>query len=515
MGPRGGRGDRDGPRWSRDNGAMGSAVPRAPGPRGRQRSGGGRAWTGIVAGSLALVILVLVPAGALAVRVRPQRPAAGPLPWLSVRGGVIVDGRGREVLLRGFNDDELLRPAQLPSALTAQDAALIQAEGFDVVRLPIAWSRLEPRPGQLSHSYLNRIVRLVRLCAAHRLYTVIDMHTEDFGPAFGGIGAPRWLRVPLVPNLQLPGLGAAWRRHLSPAVNAALAAFWLTPGWQNLYWGALAQVARRLRPFSGVAGYDLYNEPHPLPIPPALFETRILWPFYARGIARIARADPNHLFIVEGELFGGLPTAIRPLHAPDLVYSLHLYAGSLLPPAFGGSAAPLWAELSQGLRESRRLPAAYWTGELGIARTVPRAESWARAELRLANRARVGWAWWQWADAGSWSVDAAGGRVAWSWLRVLAQPYPTAAPGHLRSVVFRDGQLSVTLDGVPPGAAPLQLAWPAWLGPPRVDSLCARPQRGWTWATGSLSLRLTRPRCTVTVRSAGASPGRTAAVIGG
>ncbi len=489
-----------GPRRGGHNGPMGSPEAESVRQAGRQRSGTGRPLGGLAAAALALAVLVLVPAGALAVPVRPDRPPAGPLPWLSVRRHLIVDGAGRQVLLRGFNDDQLLRPPGPPSALTAADAALMEAEGFDVVRLPIAWSSLEPRPGRFSPAYLSRIVRLVRLCTAHHLYVVIDMHTEDFGPAFGGIGAPRWLRVPLVPNLRLPAVGEAWRRHLSPAVNAALAAFWLMPGWQDAYWSALAQVARRLRAMSGVAGYDLYNEPHPLPIPPAIFETRILWPFYAHGIARVARADPNHLFIVEGDLFGGLPTAIRPLRAPDLVYSAHLYAGSLLPPAFGGSPGPLRAELRQALSEAGRLPAAYWTGELGIARSAPRARRWAASELRLANRARVGWAWWQWADAGAWAVRAPGGQVDWSWLRVLAQPYPEAAPGRLVAVRYRGGRLTVVLDRVPPGAR-LRVAWPRWLGPPVVGRGCARRASPWSPGRGSLSLRLTAIRCTVTVRA--------------
>ena len=479
-------------------------VRRSPGSARRQLGGGGRPLAGLLVAVLALAVLVSVPAGALTVPVRPDRPPAVGLPWLSVRRGVIVDSGGRQVLLRGFNDDDLLRAAAAdrPPALAAADASLMEADGFDVVRLPIAWSRLEPRPGAFSRPYLDRIVALVRLCAAHRLYAVIDMHTEDFGPAFGGIGAPRWLRVPLVPNLQVRAIGRAWRRHLSPAVNAALTAFWLTPGWQAAYWAAVAQVARRLRGMSAVAGYDLYNEPHPLPIPPSIFETRLLWPFYAHGIARVARADPNHLFIVEGDLFGGLPTPIRPLRAPDLVFSAHLYAGSLLAPAFRGRAGPLRAELDQALAEARRLPAAYWTGEVGIARTAPRAAAWARAELRLADRARVGWAWWQWADAGGWSVRSRAGAVSRRWLQVLAQPYPQAAPGRLRAIAYdpRRRRLTVSLEGVRPGAW-LQLAWPSWLGPPRLLSPCARLRTPWTEASGRLTATVTALTCAVTLQA--------------
>ncbi len=476
----------------------GRAAPR------RQLGGGARPPAAWLAAAAALLTLLFVPAAPLQVAVCPDRPPAQRgLPWLSVRNGTIVDTAGRQVLLRGFNDDALLHPpARGPaSPLAPADARLMEAQGFDVVRLPIAWSSLEPRPGVYSRRYLDRIVALVARCTARRLYVVIDMHTQDFGPAFGGIGAPRWLRVPLVPNWHLFGLRPPWSRHLSPAVNAALTAFWLTPAWQAAYWGALAHVARRLAGDSGVAGYDLYNEPHPLPLPPLLFETRLLWPFYAQGIRTVARVDPNHLFIVEGDLFAGWPTPIRSLAAPDLVFSAHLYAGVLLGSRFRGRTGPLAAELDQALAEARQLPAAYWTGELGIPRTDRRAAAWARAELRLADRARVGWAWWQWADAGRWGVRSRSGQVSWSWLRVLAQPYPQAAPGRLRTVGYDPSarRLTVVLAGAAPGSR-LRIGWPAWLGPPMVEGGCARPAAPWRAAAGTLTLVVAGPACRLVLR---------------
>ncbi len=51
-----------------------------------------------------------------------------------------------------------------------------------------------------------------------------------------------------------------------------------------------------------MAGYDLYNEPHAIPLPPIRFERDFMWPLYARTIDAIGAVDPNHLFIVEGQL---------------------------------------------------------------------------------------------------------------------------------------------------------------------------------------------------------------------
>ncbi len=452
----------------------------------------------------AIAAVVCMPTPALSVAVHPDRPPAGTLPWLSVRSGRIVDSLGRTVLLRGFNDDALLQTgsASLPPPLTAGDAALMEQEGFDLVRLPISWSLLEPSAGHFRSSYLAEIRATVALCARHHLYVILDMHTEDFGVSFGGNGAPSWLYVAGIPDLHIPGLAAAWQRHLSPAVNAALAYFWLQPNWQRLYWQAWTKVAAMFSGDSAVAGYDLYNEPHPFPVPPAIFETRVLWPFYARGIAALARVDPNHLFMVEGDLFGDLPTAIRPLRAPNLVYSTHLYSGSILPPNYEGDREPLAAEIRQGLQEARQLPAAYLAGELGIDHTRPDAVSWAEAELALANRYQTGWAWWQWDDPDHWGVRQKGSPPDQAWLRVLAQPFVRAAPGRVDGLSYSPNsrRLRVRLAQGRAGAS-LLVSWPSWLGPPRVDSRCVSAD-GYLPGQGLLRLRLRAPACSFSIQAA-------------
>lgn len=455
----------------------------------------------LLAAALGLLAVVVLPAPALAVKVVPQRPPAQPgLPWLEVTGRQITTTAGEQYILRGFNDDALLQTGSgpLPPPLTSRDASIMQEQGFDVVRLPISWSLLEPHPGDFSQPYLAELARAVELCARHHLYVVLDMHTEDFGVAYGGSGAPAWLGLPGVPDLHLPGLPPAWQRHLSPAVNASLAFFWLYPNWQVLYWQAWAVVARAFRADSAVAGYDLYNEPHPLPIPPGIFATRLLWPFYATGIRSIARVDPNHLFILEGDLFGEFPTAIRPLRAADVVYSTHLYAGSLLGSAFDGSSLPLAQEWDQALSEARQLPAPYWVGEVGIQHTRPLARRWAEDELGLANLHLAGWAWWQWDDPDGWGVRQGNGPIDRSWLDVLSQPYVRAAPGELLGMSYSlaSRALRATLVRAVPGRS-VVVSWPQSLGSARLQSSCARMARGPGPGSGQLRLVLLAASCQI------------------
>ena len=470
----------------------------------RQRAGGTSPIPSLVGLGLAVLAVVCLPLAGLSARIEPDRPGpTSSLPWLSTRQGEIVDSTGRVVLLRGFNDDALLQTggAPPPPALTGADAALIEAEGFDVVRLPISWSRLEPTRGQFSAGYLKQIVAVVNLCAQHHLYVVLDMHTEDFGVGFGGSGAPRWLSVPGVPDLTIPILSSAWQRHLSPAVNAALTFFWLYPNWQKLYWQAWTKVAAQFRGDSAVAGYDLYNEPHPFPVPPAIFETHLLWPFYATGIRDLAKVDPNHLFIVEGDLFGGLPTAVRPLAARDLVYSTHLYSGSILPPSFTGNRRPLEAELAQALGEARQLPAAYWAGELGIDHNRSDAVPWAQAELALANRSLTGWAWWQWNDPSGWGVRQGSGPPDTTWLQVLAQPFVRSWPGALSRLQYQPSTrtLSAQLNG-PSVGGNLLISWPASAGLPHLEGSCLAASGPYRPASGELALRILSSPCRLVIR---------------
>ena len=75
----------------------------------------------------------------------------------------IVDDHGSEVLLRGVNvnslGDYFQANASYPTTVpvTETDWAAMQADGFDVVRLLISWSTLEPTKGHISQGYLATI----------------------------------------------------------------------------------------------------------------------------------------------------------------------------------------------------------------------------------------------------------------------------------------------------------------------------------------------------------------------
>src|SRR5579864_7344303 len=116
--------------------------------RGRVRRGLGIALLALLATALIMALLPLPP---LSVHRAGAAPPDGDpaLPWIQVREGRIEDSTGRTVLLRGFNVDALVvYPDEPPAPFDEEDASLIQRSGFNLVRLGIDWSQLEPVRGR-------------------------------------------------------------------------------------------------------------------------------------------------------------------------------------------------------------------------------------------------------------------------------------------------------------------------------------------------------------------------------
>jgi endoglycosylceramidase len=417
---------------------------------------------------------IFLPVPALTATVPPaHRPTAQPgLPWLSVSHQSIVDGAGRRVLLRGFNDDALLESTQHPAPLDATDATLMQLSGFDVVRLPIAWSLLEPQRGQFDEHYLDRVAAAAAMLNAHDLYVVLDMHSLGWSPVYGGSGAPKWATVQGVPDPvwgPMPSAG----RLLSPAINVSTAHFWLSQSLQDDYFDAWNVVAQRFRDDSGVAGYDLMNEPHSFPLPPFRFDKDQLFPFYQRGVEHIGSVDPNHLFFLDNDMTGDIPTSVVPLNAPNLVYAPHVYTGSLIPPAFSGDPGPLRTHVDELASEGATVPAALWFGEFSIDSHAKHGLQWVNDMLDDFAAHNAGWAWWQWRESTGYGVRSYDGKsLNLPLLRALARPYLEFAPSGVVAEQSSAMALGLTVSATHSRSAAV-VSWPAYLlGRPTAVATC-------------------------------------------
>jgi endoglycosylceramidase len=516
------------------------------------------------AGLVVLLIAAITYPGAVAlsmiVRLTPPPIASspgppGPLPWLHVEhphGSVpfIADDMGRMVLLRGATpqglidfyssaDPSLIDPPPYypidPSAyagrcpdnsrfiptppLCQDDVMAMPSLGFNLMRLPLSWSLLEPERGRVSQTYIDRIAQVVDWARAAGLYVIIDMHQNAYSRYVGrpsspplpqgekpdlryNTGAPAWATL----TDGFPSEVYAGQRELNPAVLEANSNFWYNrSGIQDEYIASVAAMARRFKGDSTVVGYSAFNEPHPgWNLPPG-FEDLLLFPFYRRvidaitGIQDGARCltgfympafcgyrdlgvrDVRHLFFLEAGLLREItdfPTHLGlPLSSyPNLVLSFHAYTHvftldkllKLDPKSYPWGGYDQTYALAQ--REARALNAAPFIAEFGNFHSDD-ARFLANQVLEQ-ERHLVGSAFWSWKENGDWGIFesakgdavpmASSGCLRVSRERLLARVYPRASSDPKLSYHYDSATGAFTLSAFGrPGDAPTVVSIPS------------------------------------------------------
>jgi endoglycosylceramidase len=370
-----------------------------------------KSWT---AALLATAIALLCVAHASAL----PRLSADPDP---AGGGRNVDSRGREVLLRGVNVNALGEYWQgtdvdptLP--LERRDPERIAGMGWNVVRLIVSWSRVEPKPGHYNERYLDRVAKWIGRFRDERVYTIVDFHQDAWSatlaarpgedcpdgtePAFGWDGAPDWAtldegepRCFTAARETSPAVGAAWRNFFADSAGPG------GVGIQTRYTRMLAHVAERFAESRAVAGIDVMNEPGAF----GSTETGQLGTFYERSVTAIRRGERRgggfrHLVLIEPSVLWSLigqgpPPAFD--HDRGIVYSPHLYGGSI-----GGEGPPSRAQFETAQAESAANfgGAPVLTGEWGgdPARATGDAGDYFNAHQALQDEFRIGATLWTW-----------------------------------------------------------------------------------------------------------------------
>src|SRR5262249_62371198 len=151
----------------------------------------------------------------------------------------------------------------------ASDADAMRGFGFNLLRLPISWSGLEPMPGQYDRRYLERIATVVDACTRRGILVIIDFHQDAFSKEIGQDGAPRWTLDLLLGPGNYPYLGGPLTdleaRRFAPATLAAFREFFADAhGIEEHYAAAVSIVARHFRRSRGVLGYEIMNDPFAL-----------------------------------------------------------------------------------------------------------------------------------------------------------------------------------------------------------------------------------------------------------
>jgi endoglycosylceramidase len=420
-------------------------------------------------------------------------------PIRSPGGPFLYDRQGRVVFLHGVDAVYKRRPFELyadpgkPWNFSAADASLMARLGFDVVRLGMTWSGLEPgkakanspaicRPGkptnphQLNLAVLGRYVahlkQTVDLLGRFHIFTILDMHQDVYNQTFDGEGAPSWaVCTNDVPRTDPPGRWSSM--YSTTAARIAFGHFWNNDvrgdlqGQYDRVWGYVAQAFRD-NPW--VIGYDPFNEPYSTSLVPYRgehFNAQIQC-FYtgtkyikirlskapalhcprsdpASGVVpTILANDPSHLVFDEPDNYGtlGYVTYLGPMRLRNLVYNVHLYCGARSPVTGNPTNVSLCAR-----EAARSLGKRYLVRPEMASHTQPGGPAWLVTEFgatssvpylarvtSLMDAEQVGWVYWSWKYYGDPTGSAAESLVMSNGrlkatARVLSRTYPEAVAG--------------------------------------------------------------------------------------
>jgi endoglycosylceramidase len=376
----------------------------------------------------------------------------------------LTDAQGRAVILHGLNQVMKVAPYEpAQDGFGADDAAFLQANGFNAMRVGVIWAAVEPQPGVFDGAYLDSIAQTVRTLGEHGIVSLLDFHQDLYNEQFQGEGAPAWaVQQAGLPN---PALGFPWNYFGNLAEDHAWDAFWANApvaglGLQDHYANAWRSVAARFAGDPNVVGYEVMNEPWPgtlyqtcaLPaIGCPAFDQNVLTAFYRKVTTAIRSVDANQTVWVEPNvLFSNFDAEhVAHIDDPHVGWSFHDYCGT----ASIGLGSLGCATLDQGTISAAR--------NYSVANNVPwlMTEFGATNDLSnlaemtaLADTNRLGWLEWAYTghDITSSSPDGqalvldpaqppTGANVVAAKLKVLAEPYPRAVAGTPTAWSFANG----------------------------------------------------------------------------
>jgi len=402
---------------------------------------------------------------------------------LRVVDGRLVDQRRREVTLRGVNarvqgvfdvtfDDGRLPLEDIPT-LDADDVDRMRDLGFDLLRLPVNWSGLEPVQGQYSTDYLDRIGAVVDLCAARDILVLIDFHQDAFSKEIGQDGAPRWVLDLLLGPGNYPYVGGPLTdlaaRRFAPATIDAFRRFDADEqGVHDLLGRAIAVVAKRMRRSRAVVGYEIMNEP--LATPDAAGEKQ-LRALHERVTQAIRRVDRRHLIVFEPNTLRNFtnqsPLPATPFPDARAMYAPHIYTYVFDGQTFTGDTTALAGSMQAAAQEAAAWGAALFVGEYGIDPSHPLANTWITASLDLQDQLRAHSTFWLWEEisSGRWglfdgeSSEPGGERLTRT--TALSRPYARAVPGRVAEHTVDAATSALHLRWQAGGRGPVEVYVPA------------------------------------------------------
>lgn len=331
---------------------------------------------------------------------------------LRAEGSHVVDGAGRRIVLKGFGlggwlnmenfitgyaSSEVLHRETMRSVLgehiadalfvafldgffTDADAQFLSSLSVNSLRIPLNYRHLEDdlKPGAIREDGFAQLDRVIADCAAHGIYTIIDLHAAP-----GGQNG-HWHSDTLFHRPQL------WEQGDFQQRTVAL--------WQA--------IADHYRDEPWLAGYNLLNEP-------AAENPEDLLRLYRLIESAVRDVDPKHMLFLDGNRFSKEFTGFGEPFS-NTVYAIHQYP----PPCrFDGGPYPGVTDGEfydrDGVRRDFETMAAYmlerelpiWVGEFGPVYTgQPDTDAMKRQlladELQVYASYGAGWSLWTYKDMG-------------------------------------------------------------------------------------------------------------------
>jgi len=322
-----------------------------------------------VSGIFSIILMILLAAF-------PFRPASAQTTgFLSVKGTSIVDSSGHPVILRGVNYPGYER---LPPTLHSEYAyETIAKDGFNVVRLPISWSNLEPSPGVFNLVYFYEFVNEdVQWAKQNGLYIILDMHQYFWAERFGGTGLPNWA-VQQYPETVAGRKAAISNFWVNNTLQEHLAEVWLT-------------IAKIYANEPTIAGYDILNEPTFYIYNDQGATPSSITQFYAKLLRTVRPVDPRHIIFLE-QANVNLPS----VPFSNIVWSTHFYTLATPPKYYHANVTLLASALAAEYQTFViRMQTPMWIGEFGAFMDNASQSMWLQDATTLFSQYQVGWAFW-------------------------------------------------------------------------------------------------------------------------
>lgn len=417
----------------------------------------------------------------------PCQEAAGAHSPLATRCQHFVDAEGRVVFLRGVNArvdgvfDVDLGPMRVPletiPAFGAADAARMRELGFNILRLPIQWSGVEPTdesPPAYDQAYLDEVEAIVDHCRAAGVLVLLDFHQDAYSKEIGEDGAPLWAIQP-PPTMLLEGpLDDLAARRASAQVLAAFRTFFgdAEPGptLRTRFASMAAHVTSRFIGDDAVVGVEVFNEPFASHEQILRLNTEVA--------EAIRAADPARLVFFEPEALGRnftdeSPIPEQPFPVEGAVYSPHVYTFAFdLPVAWDPGVhdiESLRAGNVSAALEARAWGTPLFVGEWGFNPALPSATDYYGWQLDLQDEMGASSAVWVWKEEsqGRWGLhdhdDMTGVWTERPELRaVLARPRVERVAGWPETMRYDSAteELTLTFTGSDDVSAPTLLYVP-------------------------------------------------------